>query len=256
MSADELLAEAFTLNARAARTVRQLVIMGGAIRVPGNLEDGGVFKSDNVTAGVEHLRRSGGREDHLRFRSSDLALCRWTRRKGVPIDMALLEQIQSRASTPLAQFVAQVLATDRESIREEIYFAWDPLAAVILTSPVVATLRPLAIEISDKVPDVGRTIEVKARRANAQVALDADALRFRDVFMAALGSSAESRSNDAALLHPVTGPLQPKISLTLSNSEESRCAGRFSTGNVAPSCSIRRRCSRVILVGVTTWIFT
>ena len=180
------LAEAFTLNARAARTVRQLVIMGGAIRVPGNLEDGGVFKSDNVTA-EWNIFADPGAARTIFASGAPIRLVPLDATQRVPIDMALLEQIQSRASTPLAQFVAQVLATDRESIREEIYFAWDPLAAVILTSPVVATLRPLAIEISDKVPDVGRTIEVKARRANAQVALDADALRFRDVFMAALG---------------------------------------------------------------------
>jgi inosine-uridine nucleoside N-ribohydrolase len=58
---------------------------------------------------------------------------------------------------------------------------------VVLASPAVVTFRPLAIEISDKPGDLGRTAEIKNRRANAQVAIDADALRFRDVFMTALG---------------------------------------------------------------------
>jgi hypothetical protein len=35
--------------------------------------------------------------------------------------------------------------------------------------------------------ELGRTIETKGRRANAQVAIDADVLRFRDIFMTALG---------------------------------------------------------------------
>ena len=56
-----------------------------------------------------------------------------------------------------------------------------------LPNPAVVTLRPLAIEISDKLGELGRTVEVKNRRANVQVAIDADDLRFRDVFMTALG---------------------------------------------------------------------
>ena len=62
-----------------------------------------------------------------------------------------------------------------------------PLAAAALANPAVVTFRPLAIEISDKPGELGRTVEVKNRRANAQVAIDADDLRFRDVFMTALG---------------------------------------------------------------------
>jgi hypothetical protein len=49
------------------------------------------------------------------------------------------------------------------------------------------TFRPLAIEMSDRPGELGRTVEIKNRRANAQVAIDADALRFRDDFMAAFG---------------------------------------------------------------------
>ena len=103
------------------------------------------------------------------------------------IDMALLEQFKSHANTPLANFVAQVLATNRDQIRQGYFFAWDPLAAAALANPAVVTFRPLAIEMSGKPEELGRTAEIKNRRANAQVAVDADPLRFRDVFMTALG---------------------------------------------------------------------
>ncbi len=101
--------------------------------------------------------------------------------------MAMFEQFESHAKTPLAQFVSQVLATNRDSIRQGFYFAWDPLAAVALANPAVVTFRPMAIEISDDPKELGRTMEVKKPRANAQVAIDADALRFREIFMTALG---------------------------------------------------------------------
>jgi inosine-uridine nucleoside N-ribohydrolase len=105
----------------------------------------------------------------------------------VPIDMALFEQIQSRAETPLAKFVAQVLASNRDLIRQGFYFARDPLAATVLANPAVVTFRPMAVQISDKPEELGRTMEIKKARANVQVAIDADNLRFRDVFMTALG---------------------------------------------------------------------
>ena len=180
------LAEVFSHTPRAARTGRQLVILGGAVRVSGNLGDGGFFQTNNVSAEWNMFIDPAAAK--IVFTSgAPIRLVPLDATQRVPIDMALFEQFKSRANTPLASFVAQVLATDREQIRQGYYFAWDPLAAAALANPAVVTFRPLAIEISDKPEELGRTVEIKNRRANAQVAIDADNLRFRDVFMTALG---------------------------------------------------------------------
>jgi pyrimidine-specific ribonucleoside hydrolase len=180
------LAEALSRSRRAAGAIRQLVIMGGAVRVPGNLAVGGAFKTENATAewnmfidpvAAKTVFASG----------APIRLVPLDATQRVPIDMALLEQMQSKAETPVARFVAQVLATNRDFIRQGFYFAWDPLAAVALANPAVATFKPMAIEISEKPEEFGRTLETKKRRANAQVAIDANVLRFRDIFMNALG---------------------------------------------------------------------
>jgi inosine-uridine nucleoside N-ribohydrolase len=180
------LAEVISRTPRAARTGRQLVILGGAVRVPGNLGDGGAFQTDNVSAEWNMFIDPAAAKIVLTS-GAPIRLVPLDATQRVPIDMALFEQFKSRANTPLASFVAQVLATDRELIRQGYYFARDPLAAVALANPAVVTFRPLAIEISDKPGEVGRTAEIKNRRANAQVAIDADDLRFRDVFMTAFG---------------------------------------------------------------------
>jgi pyrimidine-specific ribonucleoside hydrolase len=180
------LAEVFSRTPRSARTARQLVILGGAVRVSGNLGDDGAFKTDNVSAEWNMFIDPAAAK--IVFSSgAPIRLVPLDATQRVPIDMALFEQIKSRANTPLASFVAQVLATDRELIRQGYYFARDPLAAAVLANPAVVTFRPLAIEMSDRPGELGRTVEIKNRRANAQVAIDADALRFRDVFMAAFG---------------------------------------------------------------------
>jgi pyrimidine-specific ribonucleoside hydrolase len=180
------LAEAFSRMPRAGRAIRQLVIMGGAVRVPGNLGNGGAFKTEN-TAAEWNMFIDPAAAKRVFASGVPVRLVPLDATQRVPIDMALLEQLQDKAATPVARFVAQVLATDRDFIRQGFYFAWDPLAAVALANPAVATFRPLAIEISEKPSELGRTMEVKGRRANAQVALDADVLRFREIFMTALG---------------------------------------------------------------------
>src|SRR5580704_8277195 len=43
------LAEALEREPAVARSIQEIVIMGGAIKVPGNLGDGGVFKTNNTT---------------------------------------------------------------------------------------------------------------------------------------------------------------------------------------------------------------
>ncbi len=182
------LAEVFSRAPRAARLGRQLVIMGGAVRVSGNLGDGGFFRTDNVSA-EWNLFVDPAAAKIVFTSGAPIRLVPLDATQRVPIDVALFEQFEARASTPLAKFVTQVLATEREQIRQGFYFAWDPLAAVALANPAVVTFRPLSIEISDTPGEVGRTVEIKSRtrRANTQVAIDADPLRFRDVFMTALG---------------------------------------------------------------------
>ncbi len=180
------LAEVFSRTPWAARLIRQLVILGGAVRVPGNLADGGAFKTENTTA-EWNIFIDPAAAKTVFASGAPIRLVPLDATQRVPIDMALLEQLQLKANTPVARFVAQVLATDRDLIRQGFYFAWDPLAAVALANPAVATFKPLAIDISDKPSELGRTTEAKGRRANAQVAIDADVLRFREIFMTALG---------------------------------------------------------------------
>jgi purine nucleosidase len=180
------LAAAFTRAPRVAHFIRQIVIMGGAVGVSGNLGDGGAFQTDNTSSEWNMFIDPAAAK--IVFDSgAPIHLVPLDATQRVPFDMALFEQFQVHAATPLARFVAQVLAKNRESIRQGFYFARDPLAAAILVNPMVATFRPMAIEISDKPEEFGRTIEIKNRRANMQVAIDANSLRFREVFMTALG---------------------------------------------------------------------
>ncbi len=178
------LAEALARAPAAARAIQEIIIMGGALRVSGNLGDGGYFKTDNTTAewnffvdplAAQRVFASGAR----------ITLVPLDATNRVPIDAAFLRAFQEQARTSLGRFVAQVLETDRKFIEENFYFAWDPLAAVALVAPGVLVTRPAALAVRQKPPEEGRSVALVGHRANARIARDADAAAFKRIFLRA-----------------------------------------------------------------------
>jgi len=177
------LAEALQRDPSIAGAVKELVIMGGAIRVPGNLSDGDIFKTNNKTAEwnifVDPLAA------RIVFRSPiPIRLIPLDATNRVPVDVAFLREFQSAAKSPLAKFVAQVLETDRKFIEDGYFYAWDPLAAVALLHPELVKTSRMHIDVRQDPPEDGRTAQTPGR-ANTEVALDADAAAFRKIFRAA-----------------------------------------------------------------------
>jgi inosine-uridine nucleoside N-ribohydrolase len=177
------LAEALQREPSIAQSIQEIVIMGGAIQVPGNLGDGGVFKTNNKTAEwnifVDPLAA------RIVFRSRiPILLVPLDATNKVPIDLAFLREFQAHAVSPLGRVAAQVLETDRESIQGNYFYAWDPLAAVaMLYSDVIKSSR-LHLDILQDPPQEGRTVQTPGN-PNADVALNADAARFRKIFLQA-----------------------------------------------------------------------
>lgn len=179
------LAEALKREPSISQSIERIVIMGGAINVPGNLGDGGAFQTNNKTAEwnifVDPLAA------RLVFRSHiPILLVPLDATNKVPIDLAFLSEFKARAVSPLGQVAAQVLEADRESIVGKYFFAWDPLAAVALLHPEVVRSKRLHIDVLQDAPATGRTAETPGN-PNADVALDADAARFRKIFLEAFG---------------------------------------------------------------------
>jgi inosine-uridine nucleoside N-ribohydrolase len=178
------LAEALKRQPSLMAAISELVIMGGALRVPGNLGDGGVFKTNNTTSEwnifVDPLAA------RIVFRSGvPIRLIPLDATNKVPIDSPFLAKFQTGARSALARVVAQVLESDRAFIEAGFFYAWDPLAAVALLHPAVVKTTNLHIDIRQDPPDEGRTIQTPGR-PNARVALDADGEAWRKLFLDAL----------------------------------------------------------------------
>jgi inosine-uridine nucleoside N-ribohydrolase len=177
------LAEAFRLNPAAAKTIDRLVIMGGAIKVPGNLEDGGI--ADNTTAEWNfYVDPEAARRVFLSGASIRLVPLDATQK--VAIDRQLQRQLQT-SQRPLGRVVTQVLATVDDLIDQGTLFAWDPLAAASIVDEDLLRFTRISIEIRQEAPEEGRTVAATRGPANADVAFEVNPRRFVDLFTRTLG---------------------------------------------------------------------
>ncbi len=168
----------------AARRVNEIVIMGGALGVPGNIDAGGFFKTDNTTA--EWNLFADPRAARRVFSSAlKLRLVPLDATNRVPIGADFVNDFNAMRLTPLGKFVSAILGLARKSIDGGYYFAWDPLAAAALVEPRVVKFRPLGVEIRIDRPEEGRTVEIRDAYPNVEVATSADRRRFQRVFFAA-----------------------------------------------------------------------
>jgi len=175
------LAEALQRDHSIARQIREIVIMGGAVHVPGNLQDGGVFHTKNTTAEwnifIDPLAAQ------IVFRAGvAIRLIALDATNKVKIDSEFLVQFAEKKQSRLGAVVWGVLESDRESIDQGIFYAWDPLAAAALLKPSIVKTVPMHIDVTDQ----GQTA-ASPGSPNASVAIDADAPAFRALFLESFG---------------------------------------------------------------------
>lgn len=165
------------------RAVEEIVIMGGAFRVPGNLGDGGAFKTSNTTAewnlyvDPEAAARVFRAKMPIRVVPLDAT-------GKVKLDAAFVGRFHREARGPLASVVSKVLASERNMINQGIYYAWDPLAAAALLDPSVATWTSLHVAMRLSGNEAGRSV-IESGMTNAHIAIDARRDRFEELFVKA-----------------------------------------------------------------------
>ena len=178
------IAEAVQRDRSIVANIQEIVLMGGAVHVPGNLGDGNVFHTKNTTAEwnifIDPLAAS------IVFRSGiPIRLIGLDATNKVPIGREFVNEVEAKAHSALGQAIAGILKADQEAIDAGIFYAWDPLAAAAILKPAVVKTTPLHIEIRQDPPEEGRTAAVPGK-PNTAVAVDADAAAFRSFFLSAL----------------------------------------------------------------------
>lgn len=178
------IAEALASLPNSMLALDDLVIMGGAVRVAGNLAAGGTLYSDNRTAewniyiDPEAARKVFESVERCRLVPLDAS-------NSVPIDAAFQRALETTAKSSLGRLVAQIVASNRILIDQHEFYAWDPLAAVALVAPAVLKISSVPLTVTLDAPQQGRTMETNSGRP-LRVALSADPALFRKTYLEAL----------------------------------------------------------------------
>lgn len=178
------IAEVLAAAPQSVAGIEDLVVMGGAVRVAGNLGSGGLPYAENRMAEwniyVDPAAAQKVFDSVLKCRLIPLDAS-----NAVPLDLGFLIQMQKTAKSKLGRFAAQVLASNRALMEQGMFYAWDPLAAAALVNPSVVKLSSVPLTVTRKAPQEGRTAESPTARP-VRVALTADPVLFRKTFMDAL----------------------------------------------------------------------
>jgi purine nucleosidase len=169
----------------ASKTIQQLVIMGGAVTVPGNLAAGNPEKAANDVAEWNiYVDPHAARE--VLTSGIEMLLVPLDATIHVPITHDFVEDFGQRDLTPLGRIVAQVLQSALPYIDANAYFAWDPLAAVALLDFSVVKARRGSLQVVTGGKNIGQT---KLIRWNADfrlnIGVDADPGAFAAAFVRA-----------------------------------------------------------------------
>jgi len=175
------LAEAFDGQPQLA-AIRSIVIMGGAVDVGGNVSGGG--NSRNTTA-EWNIYADPAAAERVLAAAVPVLLVPLDATNTVPIDAAVMRDLQQRTTSPLGRMVSKILVAASERVHAGVYYAWDPLAAVALVDRTVIRSERLPIRVRLLPPEDGRTAR-DPKGTSIDVALGADPRRFLDVFAAAL----------------------------------------------------------------------
>lgn len=159
-----------------AAAITGMVMMGGAVHVPGNVD-----MHDNTTA-EWNMYEDPAAASQVFGAALPLSMVPLDATNHVPIGKSFLAAAAKLVS-PLGVAVSQLLQLGYTS-NDEDYFAWDPLAGTSIVVPGVVSGSPTGIELVTTTPNAGWTQPVSTG-ASVTVNTAADAALFQSTFLGA-----------------------------------------------------------------------
>ncbi len=173
--------------------IERIFIIGGAIIVPGNLA-GRPQGYQNLVSEYNIFLDAKAASDV--FNSGvPITLVPLDATEHAPITKEFFERISDDRKTPSANFVYEVIKPYAQMQKRAQSYFLDPLAAVVMTHPKVATYRDLKLTINLKNgPEYGRVMMTKVG-PNIQVATGIDSKAFYDIFLETLNRPTNLKQN-------------------------------------------------------------
>jgi purine nucleosidase len=174
------IADALRLNPAIKRHISRIYVMGGAVRVRGNVEQAGHDGSAewnlfNQPRAAGEVIRSG----------IPITLIPLDATNKVPLNRQVVDRLAAQPSVA-SQLASESLRMALTSWGEDEYYFWDPLTVAAMLDPRVVTLKTLKIRVLTEGASQGRTVE-DPNGAPVEVAMGADRAKVEKMFLDVLG---------------------------------------------------------------------
>lgn len=173
--------------------IERIYILGGAILTSGNLV--GRPQGFRNQVAEYNIIIDAKAADQVFSSEIPITLTPLDAAEHVPITKEFFEQLSENRKTPSANFVYEVIKPYTNLSNLTRSYFWDPLAAVLVAYPEVATYRDLKLTVNlKKGPEYGRVMMTKVG-TNVQVATNIDAKAFYTIFLETLNRKTNLKQN-------------------------------------------------------------
>ncbi len=173
------IALAFQAEPRLANQIAEIVVMGGAVQVAGNMEG---FIPGNTSA--EWNIYIDPQAANVVFGSGvPITLVGLDATNQVPLTMDFYKRLKANQDTDAIKFIIAVMMQMLDRIQSGAYYFWDPLSAAILVDKSLAAFQQFQICVVETESTESGKTEVKDGCPQLNVAVSVDAARFEEDFL-------------------------------------------------------------------------
>jgi inosine-uridine nucleoside N-ribohydrolase len=152
------LAEALLATPSLAGKIARIVIMGGALRVAGNIREVNP-RIDNSVA-EWNIFCDPYAADVVFQSGAPITLVPLDATNQAPLSDAFVQRLASGPATPASQFVLRAIRRIQPMLRGQTFYLWDPLAAVVAVQEDIAMGEQVRLRVcQDPGPELGRVVE-------------------------------------------------------------------------------------------------
>ena len=152
------LAEALLATPALADKIARIVIMGGALRVAGNIREVNP-RIDNSFA-EWNIFCDPYAADVVFQSGAPITLVPLDATNQTPLSDAFVQRLASGPATPASQFVLRAIRRIQPMLRGQRFYLWDPLAAVVAVQGGIAVSEQVRLHVSlEPGPELGRLVE-------------------------------------------------------------------------------------------------
>jgi len=166
-----------------AANLAGLYVMGGAVKVPGNVQ----LPGGDLSAAEWNLYADPHAAALVFQSGAPITLVPLDATNNIPLTRSYLTQLAANHRTPVADFVYRLLDENDFLFEPGAYYLWDTLTAVLFTDPSLATFREERLQIIEDGLESGRTA-VAPDGASVGMPASVDATRFQQLFVDVLNT--------------------------------------------------------------------